>query len=270
MSLSHSHWQRILLVSAPALLLAACGVSAQDGSLPDAGSYQERPDGSLPDSGSGSGAIDGGGSGAIDGGGGGAIDGGGGGAIDGGGGGAIDGGGGGVGIITGGPCLSGASGASAYRVRFANAGGQAQVIYEGNGLPDTSRDHTGVYGYQIGFTSSFVDTFLAEGGLQLNSSSFVDIEISTLGVSSIQSATLSIYGRSYNTTTSGSFHWQTFSGVGSAPTNLVANSAPYEWYSADMLTEIEPNDDSVLLRIKAGPSSGSLAVNRIELCLEAD
>jgi hypothetical protein len=188
--------------------------------------------------------------------------------VDGGGGVVVDGGGGG--IITGGPCVSGAPGATAYRVSFANAGGSAQVIYEGNGLPDTSRDHTGVFGYQIGFTSSYVDTFLAEGGLQLNSSSFVDIELSTLGVTTIHSATLSIYGRSYNTTTSGSFNWQTFSGTGSAPSNLVANSAPYQWYGADMLTEIEPNDDSMLLRIKAGPSSGSLAVHAIELCLDAD
>ena len=172
--------------------------------------------------------------------------------------------------ISGGPCLSGAEGATAYRIRFANDGGSAQVIYEVNGLPDTSRDLAGVFGFQIGFTSSFVDPFLGEGGLLLNSSSFVDIELSTLGVSSIHSATLSIYGRSYDTTTSGSFNWQTFSGIGSAPANLVANSVPYGWYSADMLTEIDPDDDSILLRIKSGPSSDSLVVNRIELCLNAD
>ncbi|HUH03896.1 MAG TPA: hypothetical protein VML75_17995 [Kofleriaceae bacterium] len=175
-----------------------------------------------------------------------------------------------VGIITGGPCLSGAPGATAYRVRWADGGGAAYPVYEVNGLPDTSRDHVGAYGYQIGFTPSYVDTFLAQGGLQLDSSSFVDIELSTAGVSQITTATLSIYGRSYNTTTSGSFNWQTFAGVGAAPTNLVSNSAPYEWYSADMTTEIDPGDDGVLLRIKAGPSSGSLVVNRIELCVQAN
>lgn len=245
--------------------LMACGVSAADGELPDSGLSDPtgRPDASagqvdaaaVDDGGSpeGGGPIDGGspeGSGPIDGGG----------ATD-----ATS------GLLTGGPCLSGAPGATAYRVRFTGTvGSSAQVVYEGNGLPDTSRDHTGVYGYQIGFSSSFVDPFLGVGGVQLNASSFIDIELSTLGVSSIQSATLSIFGRSYNTTTSGSFNWQTFSGTGSTPTNFVANSAPYEWYSADMSTEIDPNDDGILLRVKAGPSSGALVVNRIELCLEAN
>ena len=253
-----------LPLAAAFLGLMACGVSAADGELPDGGlsaptgpDAWERPsDAGVPvdgnNSGDGGTGVDGGS--AVDGGS--TVD--GGTAPD-----ASN------GIITGGPCLAGAPGASAYRVRFTGTvGSSAQVVYEGNGLPDTSRDHTGVFGYQIGFTSSFVDTFLGSGGVQLNSSSFIDIELSTLGVSSIQSATLSILGRSYNTTASGSFHWQTFSGVGSAPTNLVANSAPYEWYSADMTTELAPNDDGVLLRIKAGPSSGSLVINQIELCLE--
>ncbi len=177
-----------------------------------------------------------------------------------------------TGVITGGPCMSGATGAAAYRIRWAGngSGSTAYVVYEVNGLPDTSRDKAGAYGYQIGFTPSFVDTFLAQGGLQLNSSSFVDIDLSTVGVSQIDTATLAVYGRSYNTTTSGSFNWQTFSGTGAAPTNLVSNAAPYQWYSADMTTEIDPGDGNVKLRIKAGPSSGSLVVNRVELCLQAE
>ncbi len=174
-------------------------------------------------------------------------------------------------IISGGPCISGAVGQTAYRVRWLGngPGSTAYPGYEVNGLPDTSRDKTGSYGYQIGFSPSYVDTFLGDGGLQLNGSNFVDIELSTLGVSTIQSATLSIYGRSYNTTASGSFNWQTFSGTGSSPTNLVANSAPYQWYSADMSAALAAGDDGVLLRIKAGPSSSSLVVHRIELCIEA-
>jgi hypothetical protein len=174
-----------------------------------------------------------------------------------------------VGVITGGPCLSGAPGATGYRIRWADGGGTAYVVYEVNGLPDTSNDHAGAYGYQIGFTPSFVDPFLAEGGLLLDSSDFVDLELSTVGISQITTASLSIYGRSFNTTTSGSFNWQTFDGTGSSPTNSVSNVAPYAWYSADMTTEISPGDGGVLIRIKAGPSSGSLVVNRIELCLEA-
>jgi hypothetical protein len=173
------------------------------------------------------------------------------------------------GVISGGPCLSGAPGATAYRIRWANGGSTTYPVYETNGLPDHSRDHTGAYGYQIGFTPSYVDMFLGAGGLQLDGSDFVDIEITTAGVSHITSATLAIYGRSYNTTTSGSFNWQTFVGTGSSPTNSVSNTAPYVWYSADMTSEIAPNDASTLIRIKAGPSSGSLVVNRIELCMQA-
>ena len=175
-----------------------------------------------------------------------------------------------VGIITGGPCLSGQPGKTAYRVRWAKSGSTAYVVYEVNGLPDKTRDHTGAFGYQIGFTPSYVDPFLAEGGLQLDGSDFVDIELTTVGVSQITSAKLAIYGRSFNTTASGSFNWQTFDGTGSTPTNAVSNVAPYAWYAGDMTTEISPNDNGVLIRIKAGPNSGSLVVNRIELCMQAN
>jgi hypothetical protein len=183
-----------------------------------------------------------------------------------------DGGGGGdaaVGVITGGPCMSGQPGKTAYRVRWGQSGSNAYAIYEVNGLPDKSRDHTGAFGFQIGFQAQYVDPFLAQGGLQLDSSDFVDIEISTVGVAAIANAKLAIYGRSFNTTTSGSFNWQTFDGTGQTPTNSVSNVAPYQWYAGDMTTEISPGDNGVLLRIKAGPSSGVLVVHRIELCMQA-
>jgi hypothetical protein len=171
-------------------------------------------------------------------------------------------------VIAGGPCMSGAAGATAYRIRWANGGNTAYPVYEVNGLPDKSRDHTGAFGYQIGFSPSYVDPYLAQGGLQLDGSDFIDIELSTVGLSQIANATLALYGRSYNTTASGSFNWQTFDGTGSTATNLVSNVAPYAWYKADMTTELSPGDNGVLLRIKAGPSSGSLVVNRVELCIQ--
>jgi len=176
-----------------------------------------------------------------------------------------------TGVLTGGPCLSGTPGATAYRIRWAGngSGSTAYPVYETNGLPDHSRDHTGAYGYQIGYSPTFEDVFLAQGGLRLDGSNFVDIQLTTVGLSTISKATLAIYGRSFHTTTSGSFHWQTFDGVGAAPNNLVSNSAPYQWYSADMTTEISPGDNGVLVRIKAGPSSGVLVVNRIEICMTA-
>ena len=171
-------------------------------------------------------------------------------------------------VITGGPCLSGAPGATAYRIRWADGGGTAYPVYEVDGLPDHSRDHAGAYGYQIGFTPSFVDPFLGVGGLQLDGSDFIDLEITTVGVANIAKATLAIYGRSYNTTASGSFDWQTFVGTGSTPTDLVSNVAPYQWYAGDMTTEIHGGDAGVLIRVKAGLSSEALVVNRIELCLQ--
>src|SRR5262245_62360899 len=69
---------------------------------------------------------------------------------------------GGGGIITGGPCASGATGATAIRVRWVNAAGVAQVQYEAFGMPDQTREKVGAYGYQIGFVPPFVDTALAE------------------------------------------------------------------------------------------------------------
>src|SRR5690348_4822610 len=131
-----------------------------------------------------------------------------------------------TGIISGGPCISGTAGATAYRVRFADGGGTAYAVYEVNGLPDKTRDHTEAYGYQIGFTPSFVDPYLGDGGVQLDDSDFIDIEISTAGVTSISTAKLSIYGRSYNTTASGSFNWQTFVGTGATDPDFVSNVAP--------------------------------------------
>ena len=56
---------------------------------------------------------------------------------------------------------------------------------------------------------------------------------------------------------------------GETPRDFVSNSAPYQWYPADMLSEIHAGDGRVLIRVKAGPPSGSLVVNRLELCLEA-
>lgn len=174
-----------------------------------------------------------------------------------------------VGVITGGPCLSGAPGATAFRIQWVDAGGTAQVDYEVDGLPEHSQDTAGAYGYQIGFTPQFVDPYLGEGGLQLDDSDFVDLQLTTVGITSITSATLSIYGRSYSVDTSGSFNWQTFDGTGQTPTDFVSNVAPYQWYSADMTAEIGPGESNVLIRIKAGPSSDAIVVNRIELCMFA-
>ena len=136
-------------------------------------------------------------------------------------------------------------------------------------MPDTSRWHVSAASAFIGFTPVFVDTALAQGGLDLEETTFIDIEISTAGLSAIDRATLAIYGRSYNTTTSGSFTWQTAAGTGAAPTNLVSNTAPYRWYGAEATAAIRPGSATALIRLRAGPSSNALAVNRVEICFDA-
>jgi hypothetical protein len=170
-------------------------------------------------------------------------------------------------VATGG-CVSGAVGTRAVRFawRGSGPGSTAYVDYEANELPDTSRWHVSAASTSFSYTPVFDDTFLGPGGLDLESPAFVDVELSTLGLGSVSSVTIAIYGRSFDTTASGSFSWQTFSGTGAAPTNLVANSTPYEWYLADATSELPAGDGGTLLRIYPGPSSNALIVNRVEIC----
>ncbi len=153
-----------------------------------------------------------------------------------------------------------------FRWEGSGPGSTAYVRYEANDLPDTSRWRVTANSRSIGYRPVFDDTFLGEGGLDLHGTGFIDVELSTSGLSSLSGVTIAIYGRSFATTTSGSFTWQTFDGTGAAPSGSVANSAPYEWYLADATTEFSPGDDGALLRIYPGPPSGALIVNRVEIC----
>src|SRR5262249_31562236 len=166
---------------------------------------------------------------------------------------------------------SGATGTHAVRFRWtgSGSGSTASVVYEANTLPDTSRWHVSAGASSIGFTPVFVDTALASGGLDLEGDVFVDVELSTAGLSAINAATIAVYRRSYNTPPSGSFTWQTAHGTGAAPTNLVSNVAPYRWYPADATPAFAPGEGGALVRLRAGPSSNALAVNRVEICFDA-
>ena len=170
-----------------------------------------------------------------------------------------------------GGCVSGASGTYVARFRWtgSGSGSRATVSYEANTLPDHARWRVTANSRSIGYTPVFSDVFLGVGGLELTGTNFIDVELSTVGIASITNVTIAIFGRSYNTTASGSFAWQTFDGVGAAPTGLVANSAPYEWYRADATRAFSPGNGSVLLRITPGPPSGALIVNRVEVCFDA-
>jgi hypothetical protein len=171
----------------------------------------------------------------------------------------------------GGDCISGATGTHAVRFRWAGSGpsSTAYVVYERNQLPDTSRWHVGAYSMSIGYTPVFDDVFLGEGGLDLGGTVFIDVELSTMGLTSLRNVTISVYGRSFNTTASGSFRWQTFDGTGASPASSLANSAPYEWYPADATAAFSPGDGGILLRLRAGPASNRIVVNRVEICFDA-
>jgi len=155
-----------------------------------------------------------------------------------------------------------------FRWTGSGSGSTASVVYEANTLPDTSRWHVSAGNGTIGYTPVFVDPFLGNGGLDLEGSVFMDIEISTAGLTAIDRATIAIFGRSYNTTTSGSFTWQTSAGTGAAPSNLVSNVAPYSWYGADATAAIRPGQSGALVRLRAGPASNALVVNRVEICVD--
>lgn len=170
-----------------------------------------------------------------------------------------------------GGCVSGAIGTHAVRFRWAGSGSgsTAYVVYEDNELPDTARWRVSAASMSIGYRPVFSDVFLGEGGLELSGTAFIDVELSTAGLGAIRGVTIAVYGRSFATTSSGSFSWQTFDGVGATPSNSVANSAPYEWYPGDATAAFTPGDSGVLLRLRAGPSSNALIVSRVEICFDA-
>ena len=159
-------------------------------------------------------------------------------------------------------------GATAVRVTWTDGNGTAYPSYDVDGTPAHSAT-VNAYGYEIGFTATYTDQFLAVGGVALDDDDFIDMQLSTVGVTNIASATLSIYGRSFDVDTDGSFNWQTFLDTGTTATDFVSNGVPYAWYSADITSAVDANDANTLIRVKAGPSSDSLVVSQIELCLVA-
>ena len=172
-----------------------------------------------------------------------------------------------------GGCVSGATGTHVARFRWngSSSGSTAWISYEANNLPDSSRWRAGAYSRgPIGsYTPTWQDPFLGEGGVELGGTTFFDIELSTMGLSSIRNVTIAIYGRSYNTTSPGSFTWMTFDGSGASPYSGVSNSAPYEWYGANATAAFTPGNGGVLLRLEAAGASNSLVINEVEICFDA-
>jgi hypothetical protein len=109
------------------------------------------------------------------------------------------------------------------------------------------------------------------GGLEIAGGNWILIRYSVAGLSTITSATFSIYSRSYDTSASGSFEaWTPLYGSAYSPTNSVSNAWPYAWTTVDFTGFVQPGDSPGLtgIRLYAGPGSSDLAIHAVELCIE--
>ena len=163
-------------------------------------------------------------------------------------------------------CVSGAPGRLAVRFLWdgSGPGSTAYVRYEANDLPDSSRWHVTAASASIGYTPPFDDTYLGEGGLRLDGTAFIDVELSTVGLSTLSGVTIAVYGRSFATTTSGASPGRP--STGRAPLDLVSNSAPYEWYGdgADAFSRATTSSCCG----SSGPS-GALIKAPVAVCFDA-
>jgi hypothetical protein len=167
------------------------------------------------------------------------------------------------GALTGGPCRSGAVGRTAWRFGY-SSGSTSSTLLE-YGMPDRSNWEANPV-----FSTSFVDAGNG-GGLELAGSNWILIRYSVVGLTAITRATLSIYGRSYATASSGSFEgWTPIHGTSVGVQNSVSNAWPYRWYSIDFTGRVLPGDDPGLtgIRLYARGGSNSLVINQVELCIE--
>lgn len=159
------------------------------------------------------------------------------------------------------PCKRGV-GWTAFRFHYA---GSTAASVDTIGLPDRSN-----FQAVPAFSTSFDDA-LHGGGINIGSGNWILIRFSLEGLTRIDSATLSIYGRSYSTGASGSFRaWSPIHGDISSPTNSVSNAWPYDWTSVDYTGNVVVGDDKGLtgIRLYAGPSSSNLIINTVELCID--
>lgn len=165
--------------------------------------------------------------------------------------------------VLGPPCLYG-SGWTAWRFHYDQNNGTSAIL-DVYSLPDNSN-----WEAVPAFATQFDDA-LHGGGLSLGSGNWILIRYSIAGLTQINSATLSIYGRSYDVSASGSFDgWTPLYGDNAAPTDSLSNAWPYTSDSIDFTGSLHIGDDPNLtgIRLYSGPSSDSLIVNTVELCID--
>jgi hypothetical protein len=160
------------------------------------------------------------------------------------------------------PCLRG-NGFAAFRFHYSQNSG-TNAIVDAFGLPDNSNwEAVPVY------PTSYTDTNFG-GGIEIGSGNWILIRYSVVGLTQINAATFSVYGRSYDVSASGSFDaWSPLYGDDAAPTDSMS-VYPYAWQSVDYTGHVQVGDDPGLtgIRLYSGPSSGDIIVNTVELCID--
>lgn len=144
--------------------------------------------------------------------------------------------------------------------------GSTSAITDVYSLPDKS-NWEAVPAYPN--SASWADS-IHGGGINIGSGNWILIRYSVVGLTQIKKATLSMYGRSYNTTTSGSFNaWSPLYGDNPSPTNSISNAWPYAWTTIDF-AGVKVGDSPGLtgIRFYSGPNSSNLIINTVELCID--
>jgi hypothetical protein len=147
----------------------------------------------------------------------------------------------------------------AWRFHYGPSGTNA--ILDVYNLPDS----TGWEAVPV-YTTSLVDSSSA---LEIASSNYILIRYSVVGLTTINSATVSVLARSYSTSTSGSFNaWSPlYRDDATAPDAI--SVYPYAWTSVDFTGHVKVGDSPGLtgIRLYAGPGSSDLAIRAVELCI---
>jgi hypothetical protein len=163
-----------------------------------------------------------------------------------------------------GPACTRGPGFVAWRFHYDGSTSKITDVYS---LPDSSN-----WEAVPAYSTSFQDA-LHGGGIEIASGNWILIRFSLVGLTALRGATLSVYGRSYDTTASGSFDaWSPIHGDVVSPTDSVSNAWPYAWTSVDYSQNVALSDSPGLtgIRLYAGPSSSDLVIHTVELCLDAD
>ena len=145
--------------------------------------------------------------------------------------------------------------------------GSTQAYLDHFGLPDSSN-----WEAVPAFSTSVTDPNNG-GGLEIGSGNWILIRYSLVGLTQINSASLSVYGRSYDVSASASFDaWSPLYGDDASPTDSMSNAWPYAWTTVDYSTQLAVGDDPGLtgIRLYSGPSSGDIVVHRVELCIDGN